>query len=75
MFHMVNLSKSPILIGCKKNVFKRNLLLRNHLVDEAVSFHTCEWHYPLHKLCFWFRPGNNSGCYGTFYIVVDIPGQ
>ena len=29
-----------------------NLLLQKHKVDEAVTFRTCLWHYPLHKLCF-----------------------
>ena len=44
------LSKSLNLIGCQGDKKGKNLL-RNHKVDEAVTFHTCLWHHPLHKLC------------------------
>ena len=30
----------------------KNLLLRNHIGDEAETWHTCLGHWPLHKLCF-----------------------
>ena len=53
------LSKSLNLIGCQgdkegklKKMFKN--LLTNHKVDEAFTFHTCLWHYPVHELCFFF---------------------
>ena len=39
------------------------LLLRNG--DEAETWYTCLGHLPLHKLCFLFRSGKNSGCYGN----------
>ena len=35
------------------NIFK-NLLLRNHMEDEAETGHTCLEHYPLQKLMFFF---------------------
>ena len=43
----------------------KNLLLRNHILDEVDTWHTCLGHYPLHKLCFIFRSDKNSGCYGN----------
>ena len=36
-----------------KKMFK-NLLLRNHIGDEAKTWHTCLGHYPLQKLCFYY---------------------
>ena len=33
----------------------KNLLLRNHIEDEAETWHTCLGLYPLQKLCFLFR--------------------
>ena len=33
-------------------IFK-NLLLRNHIGDEAKTWHTCLGHKPLYKLCFY----------------------
>ena len=30
------------------------LLLRNHIGDEAETWHTCLGHYPLQKLCFFY---------------------
>ena len=32
----------------------KNLLLRNHMEDEAETWQTCLGHYPLQKLCFYF---------------------
>ena len=43
----------------------KNLLLRNHMEDEAKTWHICLGDYPLHKLCFLFQSGKNSGCYGN----------
>ena len=43
----------------------KNLLLRNHKVDEAETWHTCLGHYPLQKLYYLFRSDKNSGCYGN----------
>ena len=31
----------------------KNLLLRNHIGDEAETWHTCLGHQPLHNLCFY----------------------
>ena len=33
--------------------FKKNLLLRNHIGDEAETWHTCLGHKPLHKFGFY----------------------
>ena len=41
----------------KGSIFVRifiNLLLRNHMEDEAETWHTFLGHYPLQKLCFYF---------------------
>ena len=44
----------------------KNLLLRNHIEDEAETWHTCLGHYPLQKLSFFLlRSDMNSGCYGN----------
>ena len=32
----------------------KNLLLRNHMEDEAETWHTCLGHYSLQKLCFFY---------------------
>ena len=32
----------------------KNLLFRNHMEDEAETWHTCLGHCPLQKLCFYF---------------------
>ena len=32
----------------------KNLLLINHMEDEAKTWHTCLGYYPLQKLCFYF---------------------
>ena len=32
----------------------KNHLLRNHIEDEAETWHTCLGLYPLQKLCFYF---------------------
>ena len=34
----------------------KNLLLRNHMGDEAKTWHTCLGYNPLQKLCFFFIP-------------------
>ena len=49
--------------------------LRNHKMDEAVTFHTCLWHYPLHKLCFCFGQVTTMVAKATFFIIVVIPDQ
>ena len=43
----------------------KNFLLRNHMEDEAETWHTCLGHYLLQKLCFLFQWDKNSGCYGN----------
>ena len=43
----------------------KNLLLGNHMGDEAETWHTCFGQYPLQNLCFLFRSDKNSGCYGN----------
>ena len=35
----------------------KNRLLRNHMEDEAETWHTCLGHYPLQKLCCFFYFG------------------
>ena len=57
MFHLtfVQIGEFDWLSGRQKGsifvkMFK-NLLLRNHLGDEAETWHTCLGHEPLHKLC------------------------
>ena len=52
--------KASIFIKMFKN------LLRNHMEDEAETWHTCLGHYPLQKM-FLLRSGKNSGCYGNFF--------
>ena len=52
----------------KRSIFVKmfkNLLLRNHIGDEAETWHTWLGHNPLQKLCFLFRSDKNSGCYGN----------
>ena len=51
--------KGSIFVKMFKN------LLRNHIGDEAETWHTCLRHKPLQKLCFLFRSDKNSGCYGN----------
>ena len=60
-FHMtfVQIGVFDSLSGLQKGsifvkMFK-NLLLRNHIEDEAETWHTCLGLYPLQKLCFLFR--------------------
>ena len=43
----------------------KNLLLRNHMEDEAETWHTCLGHCLLQKLCFLFQSDKYSGCYGN----------
>ena len=72
MFHMtfVQIGVFDWLSGRQKGsifvkIFK-NLLLRNHIEDEAETWHTCLGYYPLQKLCFFLFPSDiNSGCYGN----------
>ena len=70
-FHMtfVQIGVFDWLLGRKKGsifvkMFK-NLLLRNHIEDEAETWHTCLGYYPLQTLCFLFQLDMNSGCYGN----------
>ena len=69
------LSISLNLIGCqgdKKGKFRKNVkkkLSQNHKVDEAVTFHTCLWHYPLHKFYLFFRQIWTLVAMATFFIV------
>ena len=35
----------------------KNLLLINHMKDEAETWHTCLGHYPLQKFCFFIWVG------------------
>ena len=37
----------------------KNPLLRNHMEDEAETWHTCLGHYLLQKLCFLFWSDKN----------------
>ena len=48
--------------GSKFVTMSKNLSLRNHMEDEAETWHTCFGHYPVQKLCFW--SDKNSRCYG-----------
>ena len=63
MFHMtfVQIGLFGWLWGRQKGsilvkMFK-NLLLRNHMEDEAETWHTCLGHCPLQKLCFFISVG------------------
>ena len=41
----------------KGSIFEKtfkNLLFRNHMEDEAETWHTCIGHYPLEKFVFYF---------------------
>ena len=64
------LSKSNNLIGYQgdKRVFFSNHL-KNHKVNEAVTFHTCLWHYPLHKLYFCFGQVRTLVGMATFSLL------
>ena len=37
-------------------------------MDEAVTFCTCSWHYPLHKLCFCFGQIRTLAAIATFSL-------
>ena len=59
MFHMtfVQIGVFDWLLGRQKGsifvkMFKN--LLRNHIEDEAETWHTCLGLYPLQKLCFFY---------------------
>ena len=43
----------------------KNLLLRNHIGDEAETWYTCLGHKLLQNYVFLFRSDKNSGCYGN----------
>ena len=56
----------------KESIFVKmlkNLLLRNHMEDEAQTWHTILGYYHLQKLCFLFRSDKNSGCYGNLKFL------
>ena len=81
--HFISLSTISLnLIGCqgdrngkfRKNV-KKKFLLKNHKVDEGVTFHTCLWHYPQHKLYFCFGQLSTLVAMATVFIVMAIPGK
>ena len=81
MFHMtlVQIGEFDWLWGWQKGsifvkMFK-NLLLRNHIEDEAEIWHTCLDYYPLQKLCFLFRSDMNSGCYGIIKFPKTYNGK
>ena len=63
MFHMtfVQIGVFDWLSGRQKGSFFvkmfKNLLLRNHMEDEAKTWHTCLGYYPLQKLCFFIPVG------------------
>ena len=57
------LQKGSIFLKMFKN------LLRNHIEDEAETWHICLGHYLLQKLCFLFRSDKNSGCYGNLNFL------
>ena len=73
------LSISLNLIGCqgdKKGKIRKNVktfFLKNHKLDEGVTFHTCLWQYPLHKLYFYFGQIRTLVAMATFFIVVAMP--
>ena len=46
----------------------KNLLLRNHMADEAKTWHTCLGDYTLQKV-FLFQSDKNSGCYGNLKFL------
>ena len=66
-FHMTCPNQCIWLSGWQKgSIFAKmfkNLLLRDHIEDEAETWHTCLGHCPLQKLCFLFRSDKNFGCY------------
>ena len=47
----------------------KDLLLRNHMEDEAETWHTCLGYYPLQKFFFLCRSDKNSGCYGNLKFL------
>ena len=53
--------------------FFKNLLLRNHVEDEAETWHTCLGLYPLQKLFFYFgqiRPLVAMATYSLHRLIV-----
>ena len=80
-FHMtfVQIGEFDWLSGRQKGsifvkMFK-NLLLRNHIGDEAGTWHTCLGHYPLQKLCFFISVDKNSGCYDNLKFSLTYNGK
>ena len=74
MFHrtFVHIGVFDWLSGWQKwsifiKMFK-NLLLRNHMEDEAETWHTCLGHCPLQTFCSLLWSDKNSGCYGNLKI-------
>ena len=61
--------KGSIFVKMFKN------LLRNHMEDEAETWHTRLGHYPLQKLCFLFRSDKNYGCYGNLEFPYTYNGK
>ena len=53
----------------------KNLLLRNHIEDEAETWHTCLGLYPLQKLCFLIRSAKNSAAMVTYSFHRLIMGK
>ena len=50
----------------------KNLLFRNHMEDEAETWHTCLGYYSLQNLCFLFRSDKNFVCYGNLKVSIDL---
>ena len=71
MFHMtfVSIALFDWLLGWQKGFIfvkmLKKLLLRNHMGDEAETWHTCLGYKLLHKSCYLFRSDKNSCCYGN----------
>ena len=67
-----------LLVRQKGSIFVKmfkNLLLRNHIRDEAKTSHTCLGHQPLHIVFFLFRSDKNSGSYGNLYFPYTYNGK
>ena len=62
------------LSGPQKGSIKmlKNLLLRNHIEDEAETWHTCLGLYPLQKLCFLFRSDKTYSFHRLIMGKVEI---
>ena len=78
MFHMtfVQIGVFDWLSGRQKGsifvkMFK-NLLLRNHIKDEAETWHTCLGYYPLQKLCFFISVGYELWLLWQLKVSIDL---